>query len=116
MAFVRVGVLSLLTTVGSKSQELRQHQQVVVQRLAGLLLGLSNSISLGLLEALLPLDLVGGGACPVLLIDLLVLRELLLELSELGLQSGLLEDLGLLVGVDDLGGNQFIERLVSVLG
>jgi hypothetical protein len=43
------------------------------------------------------------------------LRQLLLELSELGLQSGLLEDLGLLVGVDDLGGNQLIERLVSVL-
>jgi hypothetical protein len=45
-----------------------------------------------------------------------VLGELLLELEQLGLQGRLLEVGGLLVGVDDLGENKVIERLVVMLG
>lgn len=47
--------------------------------------------------------------------DLLVLRKLLLSLSNLGLKSRLLQNLRLLVCVDDPGGNQLIKRLASVL-
>ena len=42
--------------------------------------------------------------------------ELLLELGELGLEAGLLEDLCLLVGIDDLGCNKLVEVLVRVAG
>jgi len=39
---------------------------------------------------------------------------LLLELGELGLEAWLLEDLGLLVCVDDFGGNELVEGLVGM--
>lgn len=47
--------------------------------------------------------------------DLLVLGQLLLELGDLGLQSRLLQDLGFLVRIDDLGGNKLVEGLSSML-
>lgn len=82
----------------------------------GLLRELSDEIGLLLLE------LLRQGLClirktsPVLLVDLLVLRQLLLELGELGLQHGLLLVSRLLVGINDLKCHKFVERLAAVLG
>lgn len=78
-------------------------------------LGLRNGIRLDLVQRLLPLRLVGRGLCSVLIVDLLVLDELLLKLGELGFQRGLLEDLSLLVGVENLGSDKLIDRLARVL-
>lgn len=49
------------------------------------------------------------------MVDLLVLGKLLLVLLNLGLQSRLLQVLGLLIGVDSTGSNEFVESLASVL-
>jgi len=51
----------------------------------------------------------------VLLVELLVLGDLLLELGEGGVEGWLLQDLGLLVGVDLASSYQFIEGLSGVL-
>lgn len=51
-----------------------------MESLGRLSFGLSNSISLGLLQVLLPFRLVTGSTCSVLLVDLLVLSKLLLVL------------------------------------
>lgn len=51
-----------------------------------------------------------------MLVDLEVLVQLLLELVELLLQCGLLEDLCFLVGVDDSGGDELVNALALVLG
>lgn len=48
--------------------------------------------------------------------DFLVLSELLLVLGQGSLESRLLLNLGLLVGIEDLFGDEFIERFAGVLG
>jgi hypothetical protein len=66
-------------------------------------------------KLLLELGLVSGTTRSVLLVHLLVLGKLLLELRELGLELGLLVDLALLVGVDDLGSNKLLKSFALVL-
>lgn len=78
------------------------------------LLCFSQSLSSGLLNSLVNRGLVRLGLGTVLVVDLLVLCHLLFELSQLRLKSGLLEDLGFLIGVDHLGGDQFIKRFAWV--
>lgn len=84
-------------------------------------LGSDSNQSVGLLllqplsELLLELGLVSGTTRSVLLVHLLVLGKLLLELRELGLELGLLVDLALLVGVDDLGSNKLLKSFALVL-
>jgi len=51
----------------------------------------------------------------VFLVDLLVDGQLLLVLVQLGLEAGLLEICRLLVGVDDLGSYELVERLSLML-
>lgn len=46
---------------------------------------------------------------------LLKLRELFLELGDIGLQSGLFQGLGFLVCIDLLLGDELVERLSGVL-
>lgn len=48
--------------------------------------------------------------------DFLVLSKLLLILDQGSLESRLLLNLGLLVGIEDLFGDEFIERFAGVLG
>jgi hypothetical protein len=43
------------------------------------------------------------------------LGELLLELAELGLEGGLLQNLGFLIGIDDSVGNKFVKRFSGML-
>lgn len=86
-----------------------------MQELGEVGLGLGRGIGLGLVHNLFPFSLVGCGACLVLLVDFLILDKLLLELGELGLEGGALENLCFLVDVDDLCGDEVVERLASVL-
>lgn len=115
LTLVRFGILGLLTAIGGQSEELRQDKKIVVKSLLKTLLRLTYGIGLGFFQALLRLDLVGSRARSVLLIDLAVLSQLFLILCQLCLQSRLLEDLGLLVGIDDLGIDQLVERLIGML-
>lgn len=109
---------------GGQTQELGKDQQAVMQSLlsigSSLLLHVVDSVGLLILvflcQCLLEGGLLGSEACPVLLVDLLVLGDLLLDLGELGLELGLLETLGSLVGVDDLEPDELVKRLVLVLG
>lgn len=93
-------------SVGGETQELRQDQKTVVQRLLrillSLLLDLSNSIGLVLLVCLLDIRLDRSNLGTVLSIDLLVLGQLLLQSCNLGLEGVQVVDLLLLVGIDDL--------------
>ena len=87
---------------------------------SSLLLHVVDSLGLLILvflcQCLLEGGLLGSEACPVLLVDLLVLGDLLLDLGELGLELGLLETLGSLIGVDDLEADELVKGLVLVLG
>ena len=114
----------LLPSGGGQAQELGKDQQAVMQSLlsigSSLLLHVVDSLGLLILvflcQRLLKGGLLGSEACPVLLVDLLVLGDLLLDLGELGLELGLLETLGSLIGVDDLEADELVKGLVLVLG
>lgn len=117
---VRRRIRILGTAGGRKAEELREDEEVVVEGNSGVRLGLLRELSdrIGLFLG----ELVRQGLLLLLephtelLVDLLVLRELLLELEQLGLEGGLLEVRGLLVGVDDLGRHELVERLAPILG
>lgn len=122
LVLLRISCLG--TSVSGKSQELRQHQETIMQRVLRLLLRLVLNLGDGIRllflvfvrQSLLHLGLDRVGLCAVLVVDLLVLGQLLLQLGALGKQSILVKNLFLLVGVDDLGSNQLVEALVLVLG
>lgn len=117
------GLSGLAATVSGQAQELGQHQEPILESLRGirlgLALGLSYSFSLLLLilvgQLLLGLSLDGRDRSTPLVIDLLDLSQLLLVPGELGLKGRLVVDLSLLVGVDDLSGNELIGGLALVL-
>lgn len=106
-----------------KAEELRQDKEVVMHGPLsiglGLLLDLPHGVGLFLFkplhDLLLEPLLLGLQARAVVSVDLFVLGELLLQLSELSLEGGLLEDLSLLISVDDAFGDQLVERLAGVL-
>lgn len=116
-----IGILG--PSSGGQSQELSQDQQTVVLYFLGIggsFLGRGyEGIGLFLLQSLrqvlLNLGLVRCTLRSVLGFYLLVLGELLLHLSELRLELGFLEDLGLLIGVDDLGSYELLQGLFLVL-
>lgn len=85
---------------------------LVLGRTNGLLQLLARALGMGLLE----LSLLGLQFNLVLLVKLLVLCDLLLELRKGCQKGGLLEKLGLLVGIDLAGRDQLIEGLVWVIG
>ena len=119
-ALVRAAVGILGTAGRGKTKELGENQEVAAEggdriRL-GLLCDLGNGIRLLLLEFRRQSLLLLCETSPRFLIDLLVLGELLLELEQLGLQRGLLQVGGLLVGIDDLGGHEVVEGPGAVLG
>jgi len=117
------GISIFGTSGGGQSQELSQDQQTVVLNLLNIgrsfLGGGYEGIGLFLLQSLrqvlLHLGLVRCALRSVLGFYLLVLGELLLHLSELRLELGFLEDLGLLIGIDDFSSDKFLKGLVLVL-
>ena len=121
---VQRGVGLLSTARSRKAEELRQGQEVLthgpLSNGIGLLLDLLHGVGLLLLKPLndifLEPLLLGVQASAVVGVDLLVLGELLLHLGDLGLQAGLLEDLGLLVGVDNAVGDELVEGLSGMFG
>jgi hypothetical protein len=115
LALVRLRVLRLFSTVGGQTQELRQNEEVGVQGAFNASLDLIDCLLLGLLERLGPFCLVGSRSCLVLLVDLLELSQLLLVLGQRRLEGRLLQNLGSLVIVENLLGDELIERLASVL-
>lgn len=106
----------LLAPRRGEPEELGDKQKIRSLCLLEFGLGLSNCVGLGLLQPLLPFCFVGGGLGAVLLIELEVLVQLRLKLRELFLQLRLFEDLGLLIGVDDAGGDELIDGLALVFG
>jgi hypothetical protein len=120
LGLIRVGLLFNNTLGSGSSEELAEGAQLLAQGRVELFLELVLEISLQLLD----LTLVGrsqarvlsGHARLVVGIDLLVLGNLFFELSERGLESGLLGGLSLLVGVDLAGFEKFVQRLARVLG
>lgn len=120
LALVRRALGILSTASRSEAKELRECEELGAEGCVGIRLGLlgelGNRIGLLLLKLLRQSLLLLRQADLVFLIGLLVLSELLLELEELGLQRGLLEVGGLLVGIDDLEGHELVEGLAAVLG
>ena len=124
LVLVQGGISLLLSSCSSKSQELRNDEESSVLGLLGLLASLSLNLGKSLLTLLA--ELVGQfllGARNVCLgtglglrVKLLVLLNLLLVLSQGSLKSWLLQDLGLLVWVDQLGGDKIVKGHVWVLG
>lgn len=120
LIFARVG--SLATTVGSKTQELGEHQEAILKILLGIrlrcALGLGHGLSLFLLvllgQALLRVSLDRGNRVAPLIVDFLDLGQLLFVAGELGLESWFVVDLTLLVGIDDLGGEELVDGLVFI--
>lgn len=120
LVLVLVAVAVLGATCGSKTQELGKDEELSLEgRLglgSGLVLGLGNQLGLLLLvlvrQGLLKLSEAGA----VVLLELLGLSQLLFELGELALESWLLLNRGLLVGVDDLERDELLEALVGMLG
>jgi hypothetical protein len=117
----RVSILG--TARSSKPKELRDSKEALPQlplraslaRLPDLPQGLRLVLLKRRREVLLEALLLRLQTGLVVGVDLPELAELLLELGELGLQGGLLQDLGLLVGVDDAGGDELVEGLFRVL-
>lgn len=120
LVLVLVAVAVLGATRGSKTQELGKDEELSLEgRLglgSGLVLGLGNQLGLLLLvlvrQGLLKLSEAGA----VVLLELLGLSQLLFELGELALESWLLLNRGLLVGIDDLERDELLEALVGMLG
>lgn len=112
-----VGILS--ATGRGKAEELREVEQAVVELLVGiglgLLLELGNKVGLFLGKLIGEGLLLLGQADLVLSIKLSEESKLLVKLEELGLQGGLLEVCGLLVGIDDLERHQVVKGLGAVL-
>lgn len=117
---VRVALLGAAR--GGKTQELREVEEGFVELLVVLarepLLLLLQCVGDGLLAAtggrLLELGALSLCLGLELALQLLKLTQLLLKLGDLGGQGRLALQLGLLVGIDDLLGDQIVERLVGV--
>lgn len=119
---VQIGVDVLSTASSGDAQELGHDEQAVAERLGVLraerLLQTLGGVGLDLVELfgvfLLHLSLLGLVFGAQLVVHLLHLGEVLLELIDLGNQARLFLDLSLLVAIDQLGGEKFVERLVGV--
>jgi hypothetical protein len=119
LGLIRVSLLFNDTLGSGSSEELAEGAQLLAQSRVELFLELVLEISLQLLNLALvgrgQMYVLSGHARLVVGIDLLVLCDLFFELSERGLESRLLGGLGLLVGVDLAGFEEFVQRLARVL-
>lgn len=105
---------------GRGAQKLGHIVEVLAQSFVGGVGRVSNRIVTNGFElSLMCLDknsLFGSQTILELSNDLLVVTDLFLRLGDGGLEGRLLEDLNLLVAVDFLLFDQFIERFVGILG
>lgn len=120
---VQLSICLLLALCSSKSEELGDGKKSSI----ALLLCLLSNLGLSLGNCLLKLLVVLVGkilldtsdlsisASLSLLIELLVVLDLLLVLSERSLERRLVQDLSLLIWVDLLGGDKIVECLAWVL-
>jgi hypothetical protein len=114
------GLIARLSHNGGGAEESAQRKQPVTELLLAGLGSLSDNLFPErvqfLLVRLLHRRLLVGQSVFVVLSELFEVGDLLLDLGDIGLEGGLLQRLGFLVGVDLLVGDELVQRLSGVLG